>query len=86
MAFFRSGYNVTYIPITAHKRIGKSHIKFRDALRFLLIIFKIGTLYAPLKLFGTISVSFFFLGLSYYSVIAHSPCLNYDSFDLYDWL
>ncbi len=19
-------------------------------------------------------------------VIAHSPCLNYDSFDLYDWL
>lgn len=53
MAFFRAGYSVGYIPIVAHKRLGKSHIKpLRDGLRFLLIIFKIGTLYAPLKLFG----------------------------------
>jgi len=31
-----------------------------------LIIFKIGTLYAPLKIFGSLSLGFFGLGLSYY--------------------
>jgi glycosyltransferase involved in cell wall biosynthesis len=66
MAFFRAGYSVSYIPIVAHKRIGKSHIRLRDAVRFVLIIFKIGTLYAPLKLFGSLSFGFFTLGLSYY--------------------
>lgn len=66
MAFFRIGYTVGYLPIVAHKRIGKSHIKLSDAVRFLLIIFKIGTLYAPLKLFGPLSLVFFVLGLDYY--------------------
>lgn len=68
MAFFRAGYSVSYIPIVAHKRLGKSHIKWlRDGIRFLMIIFKIGTLYAPLKLFGPLSLGFFGLGLSYYT-------------------
>lgn len=53
MAFFRAGYSVSYIPIIAEKREGKSHIKpVRDGVRFLLIIFKIGTLYSPLKIFS----------------------------------
>jgi len=68
MAFFRAGYNVKYIPIVAKSRLGKSHINpIKDGIRFLLIIFKIGTLYSPLKLFLPISVSFFLLGLSYYA-------------------
>lgn len=68
MAFFRAGYSVGYVPITALQRIGKSHIKpLRDGIRFLMIIFKIGTLYAPLKLFGPLSFSFFLLGLGYYT-------------------
>ena len=68
MAFFRAGYNVNYIPIVAQKRIGKSHIKLlKDGIRFLLIIFKIGTLYSPLKLFGPLSFTFFILGSTYYS-------------------
>jgi len=67
MAFFRAGYSVSYIPIVAHKRLGKSHIKpLRDGVRFLMIIFKIGTLYSPLKLFGPLSLVFFMLGLSRY--------------------
>lgn len=67
MAFFRAGYSVGYVPIVAHKRLGQSHIKpLRDGVRFLLIIFKIGTLYAPLKLFGPLSLGFFTLGISYY--------------------
>ena len=67
MAFFRSAYAVAYVPITVSKRIGKSHIRpLRDGLRFLLIIFKIATLYSPLKLFLPFSVLFFVLGLINY--------------------
>jgi glycosyltransferase involved in cell wall biosynthesis len=67
MAFFRSAYPVTYVSIKASQRIGKSHIRpMRDGVRFLLIIFKIATLYSPLKLFVPASAAFFLLG-----------CLNY---------
>lgn len=67
MSFFRAGYSVAYEPIEAPKRIGKSHIRLvRDGVRFFLIIFKIGTLYSPLKLFIPISMTFFGLGLGYY--------------------
>lgn len=67
MAFLRSGYPVTFIPIKAEKRTGTSHIRpVRDGLRFLAIIFKIATLYAPLKVFLPISGVFFLSGLSYY--------------------
>jgi len=67
MAFFRSGYPVTYVPIHASMRIGKSHIRpLTDGLRFLLILFKIATLYSPLKIFVPISAAFFALGLGYY--------------------
>ncbi|MGH8162773.1 MAG: glycosyltransferase family 2 protein [Rhodanobacteraceae bacterium] len=67
MAFFRSAYAVAYVPIKAARRIGRSHIRpLRDGVRFLLIIFKIATLYAPLKLFVPASATFFLLGLGYY--------------------
>lgn len=67
MAFFRAGYSVAYEPIHAAKRIGKSHIRLlRDGARFLLIIFKIGTLYSPLKLFGPLALLLFMLGTGWY--------------------
>ncbi|MBV1870881.1 MAG: glycosyltransferase family 2 protein [Gammaproteobacteria bacterium] len=67
MAFFRAGYSVCYCPIVALKRNGKSHINLiRDGVRFLLIIFKVGTLYSPLKIFTPISLAFFSLGSGYY--------------------
>ena len=67
MCFFRAGYSVAYEPIHAPKRIGKSHVRImRDGFRFILIIFKIGTLYSPLKLFLPISLSFFGIGMGYY--------------------
>lgn len=67
MSFFRAGYGVAYVPIHAPKRVGKSHMRLtRDGVRFLLIIFKIGSLYSPLKLFFPISVLFFMLGLGHY--------------------
>ena len=69
MAFFRSAYPVAYVPVPVAKRVGTgSHIRpLRDGLRFLLIIFKIATLYSPLKLFAPTAVGFGLLGLSYYA-------------------
>ena len=68
MAFFRSAYPVAYVPIKAAQRVGKSHIRpLRDGLRFLLIIFKIATLYSPLKLFAPASGLFFLLGCANYA-------------------
>lgn len=67
MAFFRSGYPVGYLPIVASKREGKSHIRpLRDGARFLLIIFKVGTLYSPLKVFVPAALFFFLIGWGYY--------------------
>jgi glycosyltransferase involved in cell wall biosynthesis len=68
MAFFRSAYPVAYVPIKAAKRVGTSHIRpLRDGLRFLLIIFKIATLYSPLKLFMPAAAVFFVLGCANYA-------------------
>lgn len=68
MSFFRAGYSLAYIPIDVNQRIGKSHINLiRDGIRFFLIIFKVGTLYSPLKIFVPISLAHFLIGISYYA-------------------
>ena len=67
MAFFRAGYSVTYVPIHAAKRIGKSHIQpMKDGVRFFLIIFKIATLFSPLKMFLPIAVILFMMATGWY--------------------
>ncbi len=67
MAFFRSGYPIAYVPIETNKRAGQSHLHLlKDGLRFLIIIFKIGTLYSPLKIFAPSSAFLFLTGLAYY--------------------
>ena len=69
MAFFRSAYAIAYEPVAVARRIGKSHIRpLRDGVRFLLIIFKIATLYSPFKLFLPASALFFGLGMANYGV------------------
>lgn len=68
MAFFRSAYPVAYVPIDVSRRIGRSHIRpMRDGIRFLLIIFKIATLYSPLKLFAPTATLLFLLGCIRYA-------------------
>jgi glycosyltransferase involved in cell wall biosynthesis len=68
MSFFRAGFSVVYVPIHTPRRIGKSHVRiFRDGMRFLLIIIKIGTLYSPQRLFLPISAGFVLTGLCYYA-------------------
>lgn len=67
MAFFRAGYSVTYVPIHAAKRIGKSHIQpLKDGMRFFIIIFKIATLFSPLKMFIPIAFLLFMMATGWY--------------------
>ena len=68
MAFFRAGFPVTYVPIQAGKRKGKSKIKLvRDGMRFFIIILKIGALFSPMRLFLPISIFLFSSGLGLYA-------------------
>lgn len=69
MSFFRAGYSVGYVPIDVQQRLAgtQSHVRiWQDGVRFLLIIFKIGTLFSPLKLFFPIGLTFFVTALGYY--------------------
>lgn len=67
MAYLRSGRSIKYVPISTASRIGKSKIKLvQDGIRFFLIITKIATLFAPLRIFIPVSMSLFTAGLLYY--------------------
>lgn len=70
MAFFRAGYSVAYVPVDVRQRAkgSTSHIRiWKDGARFMLIIFKIGTLFSPVKLFAPVSIIFFLAGLANYA-------------------
>lgn len=63
LAVVRSGHSLAYVPIKSRKRSGKSKIKLlRDGARFFLIIVKIATLFAPMRIFIPVSVSMFLMG------------------------
>jgi glycosyltransferase involved in cell wall biosynthesis len=69
MAFFRAGYSVGFVPIEVAPRMGSSHINIlRDGVRFFLIIFKIGTLYSPLKVYFPVAILMSGLGMTNYIV------------------
>jgi glycosyltransferase involved in cell wall biosynthesis len=66
LALLKAGYNVTFEPIRARERVGKSKIRaVRDGVKFLLIILKIVTLYRPLKVFFPVSLASLLVGLGY---------------------
>jgi len=67
LALFRAGHSVAYVPIEAAKRVGRSKISYiRDGSRFLLIIARIATLFAPIKIFLPASGGAFTLGLLWF--------------------
>lgn len=67
LSLIRSGHSVTFIPIVARKREGKSKIRLlKDGVRFFLIMLKIATLYSPFRVFLPVSAGFFVLGVGYY--------------------
>lgn len=67
LAFMRSGRSVAYVPITVHRRGGHSKIRpLADGSRFVVIIMKIATLFAPLRVFLPVSVGCVVAGLINY--------------------
>lgn len=68
MAFFRAGYSVGYLPIPVAKRVGKSHLRpLHDGIRFVIIIFKIGVLFSPVRVFAPISFLLLLAGTGNYA-------------------
>lgn len=66
LALMKSGRSVLFVPVTARARVGTSKIRpLRDGFRFVLIIFKIVTLYAPLRVFAPISLLALATGIVY---------------------
>jgi glycosyltransferase involved in cell wall biosynthesis len=67
LAFLRSGLTVKYVPIQSLYRAGQSKITLlSDGIRFLLIITKIATLFAPFRIFLPVSMFFFMGGVANY--------------------
>ncbi|HUR71511.1 MAG TPA: glycosyltransferase family 2 protein [Candidatus Limnocylindrales bacterium] len=67
LAFLRSGLTIKYVPIQTLYRAGQSKISLvTDGIRFLLIITKIATLFAPFRIFLPVSVFFFLGGIGNY--------------------
>lgn len=68
LAYLRSGLTLRYETIDIRQRVGTSKIRlWKDGTRFLLILAKITTLFAPFRVFLPVSVAFFLTGLSYYA-------------------
>lgn len=66
LAMMKQGQSVLFVPITARRRVGVSKIRpLRDGFRFILIIFKIVTLYEPLRVFAPIASVSLVTGLIY---------------------
>lgn len=66
LAFIKAGYNVTFEPVHARQRVGQSKIRLaRDGTKFLIIIFKIVTLFSPLRIFLPLSLAAFVVGAGY---------------------
>jgi glycosyltransferase involved in cell wall biosynthesis len=66
LAFIKGGYTVAFEPIHARQRAGQSKIRLaRDGAKFLMIIFKIVTLFSPMRIFLPISAAAFALGAGY---------------------
>jgi glycosyltransferase involved in cell wall biosynthesis len=67
LCLMRAGFSVSYIPIEAARRTGKSKIKlFSDGTKFFLVIMKICMLFSPLRIFLPVSFYVFLMGLGYY--------------------
>jgi len=66
LAFLKGGYSVAFEPIHARQRSGQSKIRLaRDGAKFLMIIFKMITLFSPLRIFLPISLVSFLVGAAY---------------------
>jgi len=67
LAMLRGGYAVGFHPISVRPRVGRSHIHIvRDGCRFLMIILRIATFFAPLRVFVPVAMVMALLGTGWY--------------------
>ncbi|GAB4159956.1 MAG: glycosyltransferase family 2 protein [Planctomycetota bacterium] len=67
LSMLRGGYSVGFVPFQVRARRGKSHIHiWKDGSRFFLIILRIAIFYAPLRVFGPLSLLALALGFGWY--------------------
>jgi len=79
LAFIKGGYTVAFEPIHARQRSGQSKIRLaRDGAKFLMIIFKIITIFSPMRIFVPLSAASFLLGVAYgvWNVVVHARIPN----------
>jgi glycosyltransferase involved in cell wall biosynthesis len=68
LAMLRAGYSVGFVPFAVRARVGRSHIRLlRDGSRFLLIIMRIATFFAPLRVFAPVAAAMALAGLVWYA-------------------
>jgi len=68
LAMLRAGYSLTFHPIAVRPRGGRSHIRLlRDGSRFVVIILRIATFFAPLRVFGPLATAMFLCGAGWYA-------------------
>jgi glycosyltransferase involved in cell wall biosynthesis len=66
ISLFRAGYPIKYHDFASPARLGKSKIRlFRDGLRFLLTLTRLGVFFVPLKVFLPLGLLFLLPGLTY---------------------
>lgn len=63
IAAFKGGYLVQYLPIQVAKRIGTSTVTAADGFRTIMLIIRLVTIFAPLRVFLPISAVTFLIGL-----------------------
>lgn len=66
LAMMRAGHSVSFVPTSFDRRVGISKIRpIADGGRFLLVIFRIATMFAPLRMFVPPAIALFGIGLGY---------------------
>lgn len=67
VAMIKAGYSVGFVPLVFEARKGNSKIRpIQDGLRFLMIVLRISTLFAPIRVFLPVSLFFFLGGVGWY--------------------
>lgn len=62
ITFLSLGMRVKYVPIEVKSRIGKSTVKIKTGFSTIILIFRLATLFNPLKIFLPISFAMFVIG------------------------
>ena len=64
LGMLTNGYDVEYVPIDYHQRVGHSKIKpIQDTLNFIQLISRIALYFSPLKVFVPLSAALFVSGI-----------------------